>query len=167
MDLVEILDKIYQKLVKEITEAYEEKRLSEVLKKYGFENEKENNYFAQGNRILVIGQPVVPKEILNGVAKSLGINKNDIDYELDYEKLPSFNFGKLRYTSPYTDILVGPMPHKVKDIENYSSFLSMAEANPEDFPNVIRLETSNELKITKESFRKGLLKTKVCLSSYI
>ena len=61
----------------------------------------------------------------------------------------------------YSDILVGPLPHKVKGIENYSSFLAMAEANPEEFPKIIRLEGSNELKITKHSFLDGLLKTRL------
>ena len=61
----------------------------------------------------------------------------------------------------YSDVLVGPLPHRVEGIDGYSSFLAMVEANPEDFPKIIRLESANELKITKESFKNGLLNTRL------
>ena len=66
----------------------------------------------------------------------------------------------------YSDVLVGPMPHKVKGIEGYSSFLAMVEHCPEEFPKVIRLENANELKITKESFKTGLLETRLYYDIY-
>ena len=37
----------------------------------------------------------------------------------------------------------------------------MTDANPEEFPKVIRLQSSNELKITKQSFKDGLLNTRL------
>lgn len=166
MELEEILDEVYQKLIREITEAYYNGNIGKVLKKYELEDkkEKETMYFAQGDRILVIGQTSISKDILNGVAKTLGFQKNQLDYELDYEKLTNYNFGNLRYTSQYTDILVGPVPHKTKGIENYKSFLSLVESNPDEFPKITRLETNNELKITKTTFKNGLMKAKAYLN---
>lgn len=76
---------------------------------------------------------------------------NDIKKELnslakDY-KSESINDDEIQ------DVLMG--------IENYSCFLAMAKANPEEFPKIIRLEESNELKITRQLFLDGLLKTRL------
>ena len=84
-----------------------------------------------------------------------------IEFELDYTKLHNYDFGNLRNSMTYSDVLVGPLPHKVEGIGSFSSFLAMVDSCPEEFPKVIRLEASNELKITKESFKNGLLNTRL------
>ena len=61
----------------------------------------------------------------------------------------------------YSDILIGPIPHKVKGLDESSSFLSMVRKNPNMFPKVIDIRNSNELKIKKTSFLNGILKTRL------
>ena len=95
--------------------------------------------------------------MLVNIARKYGIKENRIEFELDYARLTNYNFSKLRNSMVYSDVLVGPMPHKVEGIEGFSSFLAMTEANPEEFPKIIKLESSNELKITKNTFRKVTL----------
>ena len=162
IDLNEIVEKVYQKVVQEITEAYNEKKLDEELKKYGLEDEIDYPYYDINNsKILVVGNSVVNKDILISIAKKYGIRENRLEFELDYTRLHNFNFGKLRNSMVYSDVLVGPLPHKVEGIAGFSSFLAMTDANPSEFPKIIRLEGSNELKITKESFKTGITKTRL------
>lgn len=162
MDLTIVLEKVYQKLVKEITEANYENRIDEVLLKYGLNDEINYPYYdIKNSKILVVGNSSVGKDVLIGLARKYGIKENRIEFELDYNKLTNYNFGDLRNTMQYSDVLVGPIPHKVEGIDGFSSFLAMTDANPEEFPKVIRLQSSNELKITKQSFKDGLLNTRL------
>lgn len=162
MELTLILEKVYQKLVKEITEASYENKIDEVLKKYELQDEIEYPYYdIKNSKILIIGDSLVNKNDLINIARKYGIKENRIEFELDYNKLTNYNFGKLRNSMNYSDVLVGPIPHKVEGIEGYSSFLAMTDAMPEEYPKIIRLESSNELKITRQSFINGLLNSRL------
>lgn len=162
IDLAEILEKVYGKISKEITDAYYNDEIDYILEKYDLKDEISYSYYDFNNaKILVIGNSMISKDVMASIAKKYGIKENRLEFELDYDRLHNYNFGNLRNNMSYSDVLVGPLPHKVKGIENYSSFLAMAEANPEEFPKIIRLEGSNELKITKQSFLDGLLKTRL------
>lgn len=162
VDLSELSEKIYQKVLKEVVEASYNNRINEVLLKYGLQDEIEYSYYDINNsKILVVGDSRVNKNDLIGIAKSIGIRENRLEFELDYTRLHNYDFGNLRNSMTYSDVLVGPLPHRVEGIDGYSSFLAMVEANPEDFPKIIRLESANELKITKESFKNGLLNTRL------
>ena len=162
IDLAEILEKVYGKISKEITDAYYNDEINYILEKYDLKDEISYSYYDFNNaKILVIGNSMISKDVMVSIAKKYGIKENRLEFELDYDRLHNYNFGNLKNNMSYSDILVGPLPHKVKGIENYSSFLAMAESNPEEFPKIIRLEGSNELKITKQSFLDGLLKTRL------
>lgn len=162
IDLIELSEKIYQKVIKEVTEASYNNRIEEVLKKYGLQDEIQYSYYDINNsKILVVGDSRVNKNDLIGIAKKIGIRENRLEFELDYNRLHNYDFSNLKNSMTYSDVLVGPLPHKVEGIEGFSSFLSMVDDSPEDFPKVIKLEASNELKITKESFKNGLLNTRL------
>lgn len=162
IDLTELTEKIYQKVLKEVVEANQNNSIDKILKKYGLEDEIEYSYYDHNNsKILVIGDSRVNKDDLIAIAKKYGIRENRLEFELDYTRLHNYNFSKLQNSMTYSDVLVGPIPHKVEGIEGFSSFLAMVEACPEEFPKVIKLEASNELKITKESFKNGLLNTRL------
>ena len=78
IDLNEIVEKVYQKVVQEITEAYNEKKLDEVLKKYGLEDEIDYPYYDINNsKILVVGNSVVNKDILISIAKNMVLERID------------------------------------------------------------------------------------------
>lgn len=162
MDLVQILEKIYQKLTKEVTNAYYNGNIDELLNKYGLEEGVEHFYYNYNNsKIIVIGQSRVNKSDLEHIAKDNGIDPKRIEFELDYEKLTNYNFEKLKYNMTYSDVLIGPVPHKVKGLDESASFLSMVREHPEDYPKIIELKDTNELKITKQSFLNGLLETRL------
>ena len=125
--------------------------------KYGLNDEIEYPYYDINNsKILVVGNSVVNKDILVSIAKKYGIRENRLEFELDYTRLHNYDF----------DVLVGPLPHKVEGIDGFSSFLAMTDANPSEFPKITRLESSNELKITKESFKNGILNSRLYSDLY-
>ena len=162
IDLAEILEKVYGKIAKEITDAYYNGEIDYILEKYDLKDKISYSYYDFNNsKILIVGNSMISKDVMISIAKKYGIKENRLEFELDYDRLHNYNFGNLRNNMSYSDVLVGPLPHKVKGIEKYNSFLAMAEANPEEFPKIIRLEGSNELKITRQSFLDGLLKTRL------
>lgn len=161
MDLTQLLEKIYQKLTTEVTNAYYNGDLDELLKKYGIEDETEHFYYdTNHSKIIVIGDTMINKNEMEYIAKQNGINPKRMEFVLEYDKITNYNFEKFKYNMSYSDILVGPIPHKVNGLDDSSSFLSMARKHPDIFPKVIELRDSNKLKITKSSFQKGLLETR-------
>ena len=161
LNLIELTEKITQKIIREVTEAYHANQINEILKKYGLDEEIQYSYYDINRaKILVIGNSRVNKNDLYGIAKSLGIRRDILEFELDYIRIHNFDFNNLRNSMVYSDVLVGPMPHRAEGIDGYSSFLAMADSHPEEFPKIIKLQSSNELKITKESFRNGLQNTR-------
>lgn len=113
-------------------------------------NEKEG-------KILVVGQSNVRKNVLRAIGSNLDIDVKRFELVINYEEVKSFSFKKLAYSNQYDYILVGPMPHKVKGLEDESSIIAQIENNPDIYPEIIRVMTqSGELKITKTSFRKAL-----------
>jgi len=107
-------------------------------------------------RILVFGDSQLSVEHLIGIAKSMGIEKEQLDFKLDYEENKRFDFEKIRYCSPYGGILIGPNAHKIVGLGDYSSVIQKLKNEP-GFPHVEEIRThSGELKITKSSFRAAL-----------
>lgn len=164
-ELKTLIDDIYDKITEEITLANRsgEEELKTVLMKYGFESKKEEYLFCdiRSSKILVLGNTQVSIQDLKGIAKSIGIDPDRIDFELDYNRITNFDVENLRFNTKYSDILVGPVPHKVKGIDGNSSLITHIEENQEEFPKLIRVMDSNGLKITKTSFKEALINTRL------
>lgn len=164
MDLIQLRESVFQKITKELTNAYFNGTIDDFLEKYDLkeENTDESFYYDSNNaKIIVIGDSRISKSDMEVLAKHNGINPRRIEFVLDYEKLTNFNFERFRNNMKYSDILVGPIPHKVKGLDAASSFLNMVNNQPDCFPRAIALRDANELKITKQSFLNGLLKTRL------
>ena len=99
-------------------------------------------------KILVLGASTIkPKDII-GIAKRHGLTKHNLQLELDYSKNKRFDLTALRYTSPYSGILVGPVAHKITGLGDHSSILGLLKE--EGFPPHVAIKTnSGTLKITK------------------
>lgn len=109
-------------------------------------------------RILVIGATGVDSNKLIGIAKSLGVMKDQIDFMLDYEKNKRFDIDSLKFSSPYSGIMIGPIAHKVIGLGDYSSMIQKVQKE-EGFPPSVEIRTeAGELKLTKSSFKKALEK---------
>lgn len=116
-------------------------------------------------KILVFGASQVPAEHLRGIAKNLGLEKNQIEFMTDYEQNKRFDFDNIRYNSPYGSILIGPNAHCMVGVGDHASVIQKL-TKEEGFPHIeeIRTETG-ELKITKTSFKSALSRAVVYLSS--
>lgn len=131
-------------------------QLSELLNVLGLESllpYQRVNSKKQGV-ILVIGQSEVKQNKLLAVAKDLGFDKNRFEFCLDYNEAKTFPYRKMQYSPKYSAVLVGAMPHSVKDKGDFSSMITAMEKQ-EGYPPVIRMG-SNELKITKSNFEQAL-----------
>lgn len=105
-------------------------------------------------KIIVIGQSEVDKKVLAAVAEKIGIAKERFEFYLEYEDAVKFDFRRIQWSSKYSCILVGPMPHSGNAKGEYESIIAALE-HEEGYPPVGRMGT-NELKITKSSFRMAL-----------
>lgn len=101
-------------------------------------------------KIVVIGQSSVKLNKLLAVAKELGFDKNRFEFCLNYNEAKTFPYKKMQYSQKYSAVLVGAMPHSVKDKGDFSSMITAMEKQ-DGYPPVIRMG-SNELKITKTGF---------------
>lgn len=115
---------------------------------------RENNAHTKNGKIVIIGQSEVGEDKLIAIAKNMGIERNRLEFWLDYDDAKTFDFRKTQWSPEYTAILVGPMPHSGTSKGDYSSVISALEQQ-DGYPPVIRMG-NNGLKITKTSFRSTL-----------
>ncbi len=109
---------------------------------------------ARGGKIIVIGESEVEKKTLEGVAKQYGIEKDRFEFYLNYKDAKTFDFRKTQWSSRYSCILAGQMPHSGLAKGDYGSIISALETQ-DGYPPVVRMGL-NGLKITKSSFRNTL-----------
>jgi len=106
-------------------------------------------------KLLILGGSHLKTKDMLGILKNFGLNRNNITIA-NYEKTKRFDIDKLRYNSPYSGILIGPVAHKVIGTGDYSSLLQKLK-NEEGFPATIEIRTvSGGLKITKTAFKTAL-----------
>lgn len=129
--------------------------LSMIGLSYLVEEEEVFTFYKTG-KIVVIGDSKVNKNDLEKTAKNLGFDKSRFEYYLDYENIKKESFASLQYGSEYALILVGPMPHMGRAVQdNYSSIITTFEKD-DGYPPVKRLG-DNTLSISKTSFKKALV----------
>ena len=158
-ELQELIDNITNKIQNEIITANRCGYLEDVLKKYGMYEEE---YFPCEKRlakVLVIGQSSIAKDDLVKVIKKYKFDDSRFEFILDYDEAQNFNMEHLRYNNKYSDVFVGPMPHKTTGMGDCSSIIAKIESNPSEFPKLGKMMNGNELKITKQSFEHVLLES--------
>ena len=160
-----LIDTIYSKIVEEVTLANRtsQDELNKVLGKYGLAEKKLSYQYCniRSSKIIVFGETEINQNILNAIAKNLGIHPERIDY-ISYNDTTNYDISNLKYSNKYSDILVGPVPHKAKNIGDYSSMIESIEANSECFPPLIRvIDKTGTLRISKTFFKIALSKTQL------
>ena len=130
-------------------------KLNEFLKLIGREELAEADYSPFVHRkIAVLGGSMAKSQHLLGIAKQLGFQKNQFEFCLSYDDMKTYHFEKLRNSSKYAAIVVGPVPHSTTGTGNYSSVIAAMEKD-KGYPPVFRVE-----KITRSSFRNVVTKIK-------
>lgn len=156
-----LIEEVTQKVREDIINANRRGILEEVLNRYNYAEKQEKWYsYPNTSKMIVIGSIEVKEKEVLGCLKSVGIDKNRVEFYGDYEKLTNTNFGFLRNNFNYSDILVCAMPHKISSIGDNSSLISMIESNPKEFPTLIKItDESGNLKYSNSAFKKALMKT--------
>lgn len=123
----------------------------------------------QGRRIWVIGALAAKWPHLVGVAKTLGIGPKVLEH-VDYGDLRQRSVMDSLNVASDVGVLIGPVPHKVADVGRHASLITQLQREA-GLP-VVELRAndgSGTLKITKASFRAGLLDllTEITASEYV
>lgn len=126
-----------------------------------------SNYLTRRQKILVIGGSETKENHLRGKLKSMGFNfaKDQLEFELDYDNIKDYASRIKPWSGKYAGIIVGPCPHKVKDIEGYTSFIEKIRAE-EGYPHVEEArDKSGVLKISNASIGDAVMRMAVYLQS--
>ncbi len=109
-------------------------------------------------RLLVLGPAGVEPNILYAIAKNLGLEKDQLELRLDYDKNKRFDVTSLKFSRRYSGILIGPIAHKIVGLGDYNGLIQKLRQE-EGYPIFEELkEKEGELKITKTSFKNSLQK---------
>ncbi len=167
IDLAKIKSKVFAKIDSEIELANKENTIDEFLKKYSIVMELEQPYFdSKRAKILVLGALAGNVDDYKTQLGKLGLNKNNVEFINDYDELKRFNAQTLEYSTEYSDIIYGPNPHKQVNIGDNASLLTLLQRNPEKYPRVIEAVANGKLKISINSFKEAVLKTRLFESLY-
>ena len=153
-ELEEILDKIQDKVIS----ANRLGQLETLLSSWGLSDllGTESAYATDPKgKIVVIGGSEVKENILLGIIKSLGIDKDRFEFHLDYNETQKYDYKKLRYKPNYRVVMFGPTPHSSTG-KHYSSSVIAEMKNHQGYPRVEVLSANNANKITKSNFRQTL-----------
>ena len=153
-EIEEILDKIREKVFL----ANRSGELDNLLVTLGLtdfvEHASTDEHYKFG-KIVVIGNTDVKESVLLAICKECGIGKDRLEFCLDYDLAQKFNYRKMQYNSAYSVVLFGPVPHSTRDKNNSESIIAELESQ-KGYPPVVRLNTGNELKITKTGFKRAI-----------
>lgn len=156
-ELDELLEKIYTELAQEVILANRTGRLADVLKKYHIYQEPTDEKYIELHRakILLVGDMPLKLTQIHGVLKEYALTSEHIEY-IDYEQAKTFSWSSLENSMVYTDVMIGPVPHKVMGIDSYGGIISKMEENPDHYPKLHKLMAGHELKITKTNITEAI-----------
>ena len=156
-ELDELLEKVYHQLVEEIIFANRTNRLNQVLEKYGFNDAPNEIDYIELTRakILVVGDLQIKSNHLHAIMKDYDLDPDHMQF-VSYEDAKTYPWESLKHSMTFTDVFIGPMPHKVLGIEHHASIISKIEADPHSYPRLHKLTAGHQLKITKNTFEQAL-----------
>ena len=160
VDLQQVMmERMEDSLLPAISAANRTGELADLLRLLGMSDLIDDGGTAiKPTRILVLGDSAVKEPKLRSIAKRRGFDPSDFDFALGYNELKHYNFGKLRDSFTYLAVMVGPMPHSTPGKRDASSAIAEMTSHPESYPPIIELRDSSGLKITNNSFARGLEK---------
>ena len=128
---------------------------------------KVDNFLPRRQKILIIGGSETKENHLRGKLKSMGFNfsKEQLEFELEYDNVKDYASRIRPWSGKYAGIIVGPCPHKAKDIDGYSSFIEQIKSE-KGYPHVEEArDKSGTLKISNTSIGEAMMRMAVYLQS--
>lgn len=137
-----------------------------IVEKYDISlDELSTQPYDRKNKILVVGALSGKKEAYIEVAQSCGIPDKYLDF-IDYEEIKHYGWEKLKYSRMYSDIIFGPVPHRVKgdfDTPSSNPIADVLEAKRANSSTNFIISNANQygrrLRLTPNSFKKVLKQT--------
>jgi hypothetical protein len=86
------------------------------------------------------------------IGKDYGFAHQQLEF-VDYEEAKHNSYRKLESNMNYAGIILGPIPHKVQDLEDHTSLVQML--NQPGYPNTFVARVESELKLSKHLLKKG------------
>ena len=157
----DLKSKIIRKINAEINLALKNDTIDELLDKYGVELD-EIQYLSgvtKRSKILVLGQLSGRIKDYKMAAKKLGVEDKNLEF-IDYNGAKHLNAERLKYSCEYSDIICGPVPHKIEGMGDTSSIIAKIEHNQSEYPKLIKVTTNNTLKFSISEFKESILKTR-------
>lgn len=162
-ELTSIKSKIFAKISHEIELANRNNEMNELLDKYGITFEEEwMPINTRTYRIMVLGELAGNKSDYIIAAKRLGISENNLEF-VSYVEAKHLNAARLEYSDYYSDIVLGPIPHKVSGMGDTSSLVAAMEHEPKKYPKLVKAianSSSEQLKFSITTFKDCLTKTR-------
>lgn len=159
--IADVRGKIMAKINKEIDIAVRNGALEEILERFGISLDCEPEMVVNTRRmkILVLGELAGSVRDYQNVAKKCGISLDNLEF-IDYVEAKRLNAARLQYSNEYSDIICGPIPHKIQGMGETSSLLALMESKPSEYPKLLKATANSALKISITGFRELLLKTR-------
>ena len=126
-----------------------------------------DNFLPRRQKILIIGGSETKENHLRGKLKSMGFDfsKDQLEFELEYENVKDYASRIKPWSGKYAGIIIGPCPHKAKDIDGYSSFIEQLKSE-EGYPHVEEArDKSGSLKISNASIGEAMMRMAVYLQA--
>lgn len=126
-----------------------------------------DNFLPRKQKILIIGGSETKEAHLRGKLKSMGFDfsKDQLEFELEYDNVKDYASRIKSWSGKYAGIIVGPCPHKAKDIDGYSSFIEQIKSE-EGYPHVEEArDKAGNLKISNSSIGEAMMRMAVYLQS--
>lgn len=159
--IADLKTKIVRKINTEVDLALKNDAIDELLEKYGVELEEiiYQTNISRRSKILVLGQLSGKMKDYQMAAKKLGVDEDNLEF-IDYDGAKHLSAERLRYSCEYSDIICGPIPHKVEGMGDTSSLIAEIEKNPSEYPKLIKAISNDSLKFSISRFKGYILKTR-------
>jgi len=154
-----IIKELPEKLTEILSRANRSGKLEELLNILGMSHlldstDKLETY--KNGKIVVVGATQVKEKERLGIIKNLGLDKERFEFCLDYGEAKKFEYKKLQYQPTYRVVMFGPVPHSSSGKGDSGSVIAELEKKADVYPRVVRMESNQELKITKSNFKSAL-----------
>ena len=153
-----IINRVIHIVIERLNHALDTDTLEDFLKLFGIELEEKNPAYALYNKrtkILVFGSLKGSKKDYIKCAKKLGIEEYNLEF-VEYLSTKNYNVEKLRNSEKFSDIICGPMPHKIEGIGDYSSFIALIENNKDEYPKMFNAVNNLSINV----FKQALMQTR-------
>lgn len=118
--------------------------------------------FFDNAKILIVGSLGIKSKLLPGIFKDLGLQKDAYEH-VGYDEVTQsgFDVQELIGTLAYTDIFIGPTPHKAKGIGSCSSLVEFLRQHQADLPKITVFENDDGTlkRISKTDLKEAIIKS--------